>query len=106
MDVRVLRSLTTCGLYPYLNRDRKQIALTETLVHNGLGGANGAEFPAAIAVEVLDVPGNATSLFTIGFEFALGLAARITESPSHSPDLSRAIAEAKERLAEAIEEAA
>jgi hypothetical protein len=106
MDVRVLSPLTTCGLYPYLQREARRRSLREIQVHDGLGGANGAEFPAEVAVEVLNVPENGISLFTIGFEFALDLAACISESPSQSPDLSAAIGEAKERLAEAFEEAA
>jgi hypothetical protein len=44
--------------------------------------------------------------FSIGFEFALDIAAAITEDRAHSPDLSSAIAEAKARIAEVSKEAA
>jgi hypothetical protein len=106
MDIRVLRSLATCALYPYLEDKYSGGS------HNGGADPNGAEFPDEIANAVLRVPrgGAATwsapSFFAVGFNFALALAAAIANDPAHSPDLEIQIATAKARLAEIENEAA
>jgi hypothetical protein len=107
MDVRVLRSLTTCALYPYLEGKS-----SESGAHDGGKEANGAEFPDDVADTVLGVPHggastyHAPTFFSIGLDFALEIAAAITDDPAHSPDISVPIAKAKSRIAEAIKEAA
>ena len=93
MDIRVLRSLATCAMYPYL-KER-----SDAQVHDGLGGANGAEVPEDLAIQLLDVPHDeASSFFADGFTFALQLAAAITDDPAHSPDLEVIITKARESM--------
>jgi len=103
MDKRILRSLATCALFPYLSETSK------SLVHDGVGDPNGAQFPSHVAAQVLEIshdPMIAHSLFIHGFEFALGLASLITQNPSQSPDLEALIAEANELIEESMRECA
>jgi hypothetical protein len=108
MDIRVIKSLTTCALYPYLE-GRK----SGSDAHDGLDQPNGAEFPDAVAYSVLHLPEaggaithQAVDFFISGFDFALEVAAAITDDPSHSPNLSAAIANTKARIAQALDGAA
>jgi hypothetical protein len=93
MDNRVIKSLATCALYPYLEGSDSG---------SDVNGGNGAEFPFQVAAAVLDVPksGPAADYFAIGFSFGLDVATAIAEKPMHSPDLSPAIAEAKADIAQ------
>jgi hypothetical protein len=101
MDKRVLESLATCALYPYLEGRESGSGS-----HDGLNDPNGAEFADSVAVTLLGVPQHGETFFSTGFNFALALAGAITEDPAHSPDLKAAIAEAKRMLGEAAREAA
>jgi hypothetical protein len=107
MDARIIRSLATCALYPYLEG---KSSLSGS--HDGGNDANGAEFPDDVASTVLGVPSggmstyHAPTFFSIGFEFAMEVAAALTDDPAHLPDLAVAIAKAKARIVDAEKEAA
>lgn len=93
MDIRVLRSLATCAMYPYIKGG------SEGQVHDGVGGANGAEFPEDIAMQLTGVPRDeASSFYAEGFALALQLAAAITDDPGHSPDLQIIVSKARENV--------
>jgi hypothetical protein len=97
MELPVLKSLATCSLRPHV--EGRTYILTGT-------DANGAEEPADVADAALDVPAAQSIMFQAGFDFALDVAAAITEDLSHSPDLTSAIAAATARIAEFVKEAA
>jgi hypothetical protein len=75
-------------------------------IHIQRNRRNGAEYPADIADAILDVPASQSIMFQAGFDFALDVAAAISEDPAHSPDLTSAIATAKARIAEVERDAA
>lgn len=95
MDVRILDALATSALYPYLEGEDSG---------SDLDGTNGAEHPALVADTILGVPRPWSSPFYIGFNFALALAAVITDDPAHLPDLRMLVDDVRGDVREAWEE--
>jgi hypothetical protein len=96
MDIRILESLTTCALYPYLKGKE-----SKGVVHDGDALATGAEFPDSVAVTVLDLPYEGQAFFAMGFNLAIECAALIATDPMRVPDLSAAIRQAKSDIPDA-----
>jgi len=94
MDIRILKSLATCALFPYLPEGADK----DGPVHDGGEYANGAQFPDEVAREILGVTDRTTGsiAFSAAFNLAFKLALLILADPLRSPDLERAIAEGRE----------